>query len=57
MEVEELLPYWLFHENKKTPFKQRKVTFKQKGRKLLSDIFVEELSKGFNWHNIDNLSK
>ena len=57
MEVEELLPYWLFHENKKNPFKQRKVTFKQKGRKLLSDIFVEELSKGFNWHNINSLSK
>ena len=29
----------------------------QNGTKLLSDIFVKELSKVFNWHNLDNLSK
>ena len=29
----------------------------QKVTKLLSGIFVKELSKVFNWHNIDNLCK
>ena len=34
-----------------------KLYLNQKGTKLLSDNFVKELSKVFNWHNIDNLSK
>ena len=45
MQGEELLPYWPFHEN-------QKLHLNQKGAKLLSDIFVKELSKVFNWHNL-----
>ena len=42
---------------KRNHLNKGKLHLNQKGTKLLSDIFVKELSKVFNWHNIDNLSK
>ena len=49
--------YWPFHENQKKSFKQRKVTFKSKRYTIVESYFVKVLSKVFNWHNTDNLSK
>ena len=58
MQGEELLPYWPFHENhKRNHLNKGNLHLNEKGRKFLSDIFVKELFKVFNWHNIDNLSK
>ena len=42
---------------KRNHLKKGKLHLNQKGTKLLSDIFVKELSKVFNWHNFDDLSK
>ena len=53
--AEELLSYWPFHENQKKPLVKSHLN--QKGTNLLSDVFVKELLKVFNWQNIDNLSK
>ena len=41
---------------KRNHLNKGKLHLNQKGTKLLSDIFVKELSKVFNWHNLDNLS-
>ena len=57
MQGEELLSYWPLHENQRNHLNKGNLYFNQKGTKLLRDIFVKELSKVFNWHNIDNLSK
>ena len=40
---------------KRNHLNKGKLHLKQKGAKLLSDIFVNELSKVSNEHNIDNL--
>ena len=42
---------------KRNHLNKGKLHLNQKGTKLLSDIFVKELSKVFNWHNLHNLSK
>ena len=42
---------------KRNHLNKGKLHLNQKGTKLLCDIFVKELSKVFNWHNLDNLSK
>ena len=42
---------------KRNHLNKGKLQLNQKGTNLLSDIFVRELSKVFNCHNIDNLSK
>ena len=42
---------------KRNHLNKGKLHLNKKGTKLLSDIFVKELSKVFNWHNLDNLSK
>ena len=57
MQGKELLPYWPLLENQKKPFKKGKFPLNLKGTKFLSDIFLKELSKLFNWHNIDYLRK
>ena len=42
---------------KRNYLNKEKLSLNQKGEKFNFLIFVKELSKVFNWHNIDNLSK
>ena len=42
---------------KRNHLNKGKLHLNQKGTKLLSDIFVKELSKVFNWHNLYDLNK
>ena len=51
--------YFIDHSTriKRNHLNKGKLHLNQKGTKLLSDIFVKELSKVFNWHNFDDLSK
>ena len=42
---------------KRNHLNKGKLHSNQKGTKLLNEVFVKELSKDFNWHNLDNLSK
>ena len=44
-------------KSKRNHLNKEKLHLKQKGKKLLSDIFVKELSKVSIEHNIDNLWK
>ena len=51
--------YFIDHSTgiKRSYLKKGKLHLNQKETKLLSDIFVKELSNVFRWHTIDNLSK
>ena len=42
---------------KRNHLNKGKLHLNQKATKLLSDIFGKELSKVFNWYNIDKLCK
>ena len=57
MQGEELLPYWRRETKETTRIKRNHLNKGKLHLKLLSDIFVKELSKVFNSHNLDNLSK
>ena len=57
MQGEELLPYSPRETKESTRIKRNHLKKEKLHLKLLSDIFVKELSKVFNSHNSDNLSK